>query len=59
MAARLLWLAWLALSALCGCGTPDHLPEYSNPSQAGGSASAAIKTSDGEALIVSLEPFAR
>ena len=58
MTTRLLWLAWLALAALCGCGTPDHLPEYSNARQAGGSASAAIKTSDGEAVIVSLEPFA-
>ena len=48
-------LAWLA--GLCGCSTPDHLPEYTTPVAAGPPPSSAIKTAEGEAVTAALEPF--
>ena len=58
MKTQFLSLAALALAGLCGCGTPDHLPEYSNTATATTPGGSTVKTDQGDAVIVSLEPFA-
>src|ERR1039457_238328 len=58
MKTQFLSLASLALAGLFGCGTPDRLPEYSSAARAGTPMGSAVKTAEGEAVIVSLEPFA-
>ncbi len=51
-------LVSLALAGLVGCGTPDRLPEYSSAARAGSPVGSAVKTVEGEGVLVSLEPFA-
>src|ERR1039458_10499547 len=51
-------LASLALAGLFGCGTPDRLPEYSSAARAGTPMGSAVKTAEGEGVVVSLEPLA-
>ena len=58
MKTQFLSLASLALAGLFGCGTPDRLPEYSSAARAGTPVGCAVKTDEGEAVVVSLEPFA-
>jgi hypothetical protein len=58
MKTRSFSLASLALAGLFGCGTPAHLPEYSSADRAGTLVGSTVKTAEGEAVIVSLEPFA-
>jgi hypothetical protein len=57
MKTAVLCLASLALAGLCGCGTPDHLPEYSGAATATTPGGGTVKTAEGEGVIVSLEPF--
>ena len=54
---QFLSLAALALAGLCGCGTPDHLPEYSSAATAAAPGGSLARTAEGESVIVSLEPF--
>ena len=58
MKTQTLLLTSLALAALCGGGTPDHLPEYTSAAAAATPAGGTVNTTEGEAVIVSLEPFA-
>lgn len=55
---RPLSLALLVLAGLCGCGTPDHLPEYTSASTPAAAGGGTVKTAESEGIIVSLEPFA-
>ena len=51
------FLACFALVGICGCGTPDHLPEYSRAAVTSNSAINRIKTVQQGGATVSLEPF--
>jgi hypothetical protein len=58
MKTRSLSLASLVLAGLCGCATPDHLPEYSSAATAAAPGGSTVKTVESEGVTVSLEPFA-
>jgi hypothetical protein len=58
MKTRSLSLASLALAGLCGCATPDHLPEYSSAATPAAPGGSTVKTAESEGVTVSLEPFA-
>lgn len=46
------------LAGLCGCATPEHLPEYSSTAAVAAPGAGAAKTAESEGAIVSVEPFA-